>query len=75
MADAPYSDEERDTIMPDVIDSLPSDAEMLFHLGDFEYKKKDQCGEWAYEVASSILKRSRVPVFVVPGDNDLNGKL
>jgi hypothetical protein len=48
---------------------------MLFHLGDLEYKKKDQCGEWTYDAASSILKRSRVPVFVVPGDNDLNGKL
>jgi hypothetical protein len=48
---------------------------MLFHLGDLEYKKKDQCGEGTYDAASSILKRSRVPVFVVPGDNDLNGKL
>eukprot|EP00804_Cyclotella_cryptica_P017166 CCRYP_013111-RA/>CCRYP_013111-RA protein AED:0.03 eAED:0.03 QI:477/1/1/1/1/1/2/201/687 len=72
MADSPYSDRERETIMPNAINSLPQDAELLFHLGDLEYKKKDQCAEWAYEVASRILRRSRVPVFVVPGDNDLN---
>lgn len=74
MADAPYSDYERDEVMPDVIDTLPEDAEFLFHLGDLEYKKQDNCEEWAYRAASRALKKSKVPVFVLPGDNDLNGE-
>lgn len=74
MADAPYSDYEREEVMPDVIGTLPSDAEFLFHLGDLEFKKKDNCEEWAYRAASRALKKSRVPVFVLPGDNDLNGE-
>lgn len=47
MADAPYTDYERDEVMPNVIDELPDDAEMLFHLGDLEFKKEDNCKEWA----------------------------
>jgi hypothetical protein len=74
MADAPYTDNERDEVMPNVIDELPDDAKMLFHLGDLEFKKVDNCEEWAYQEASRILERSSVPVFVLPGDNDLNGE-
>lgn len=74
MADAPYSDYERDEVMPDVIETLPSDAELLFHLGDLEFKKVDNCEEWAYRTASSALRKSPVPTFVLPGDNDLNGE-
>jgi hypothetical protein len=74
MADAPYSDYERDEVMPDVIETLPSDAELLFHLGDLEYKKEDNCEEWAYQTASRALRKSPVPTFVLPGDNDLNGE-
>lgn len=75
MADAPYTDYERDEVMPDVIENLPDDAELLFHLGDLEYYKEDNCEEWAYAAASRALRRSRVPVFVLPGDNDINGEV
>ncbi len=74
IADAPYSDEERENIMPRQIDSLGEDAEFLVHVGDLEYVQEDNCEEWAYEIASDILKRSKVPVFVLPGDNDMNGE-
>lgn len=74
MADAPYTDYEREEVMPDVIQTLPNDAELLFHLGDLEYKKEDNCEEWAYKAASTALRKSPVPTFVLPGDNDLNGE-
>ncbi len=30
------------------------------------------CEEWAYRSASNILHKSQVPVFVQPGDNNIN---
>ncbi len=30
------------------------------------------CEEWAYRLASNILRKSQVPVFVLPGDNNVN---
>ena len=75
MADTPYTDYERNTAMPNVLAALPEDAELLFHLGDLESRKTDNCEEWAYVAASQALLKTRVPVFVLPGDNDMNGKL
>jgi hypothetical protein len=72
MSDCPYTDNERQVLMPAHIAAIPSDAEFLFHLGDLQYAMTDNCEEWAYEVASSILKQSLVPTFVLPGDNDMN---
>jgi hypothetical protein len=72
MADCPYDDNERNNLMPGYIEDLSSDAAFLFHLGDMEYAKVDHCEEWAYETASSILKKSPIPTFVLPGDNDMN---
>lgn len=72
MSDCPYNDNERQVLMPTHIASIPSDAEFLFHLGDLQYAMTDNCEEWAYESASSILKQSSVPTFVLPGDNDMN---
>lgn len=72
MSDCPYSNNERQVLMPAHIASIPSDAEFLFHLGDLQYAMTDNCEEWAYESASSILKQSSVPTFVLPGDNDMN---
>ena len=59
--------------MPDQIDGIGSDAEFLVHLGDLQWAAVDKCREYVYEEASDILKRSKVPVFVLPGDNDMNG--
>ncbi|KAL9185605.1 hypothetical protein ACHAXT_003382 [Thalassiosira profunda] len=72
MADCPYDDNERENLMPDYIDDLSSDAEFLVHLGDLQYAKVDDCEEYAYRSASKIMKRSPVPAFVLPGDNDIN---
>jgi hypothetical protein len=72
MADCPYDDNERENLMPAYIEDLSSDAAFLFHLGDLQYAAEDNCEEWAYEIASSIIKKSSIPTFVVPGDNDMN---
>eukprot|EP00970_Alexandrium_tamarense_P010515 scaffold2159_cov200-Alexandrium_tamarense.AAC.1 len=74
MADAPYTEAERNGIMQKVVDGVPPDSEFLIHLGDLQYVEDDKCEEWVYKIASDILKRSKVPVFVLPGDNDMNGK-
>jgi len=66
MADAPYTDHERENIMPYQIKNLSSSADFLVHLGDLQ-DAADGCQEFAYQAASSILKQSNIPVFVIPG--------
>jgi hypothetical protein len=72
MADCPYSANERENLMPAHVAGIGVDAEFLVHLGDLHNGHEDNCEEWAYQSASSILRKSRVPTFVLPGDNDIN---
>ncbi|KAL7456096.1 hypothetical protein ACHAWC_007997 [Mediolabrus comicus] len=73
MADAPYTDEERYNLMPKHIAELdPDEGEFVVHLGDLQYAKVDACREGAYDEAKQIMKKSRVPAFILPGDNDIN---
>ena len=66
MADAPYTDHEREDIMPYQIRNLSRSAEFLIHLGDLQYAAEG-CQEHSYQAASDILKQSSIPVFVIPG--------
>jgi hypothetical protein len=72
MADAPYTDNERYIIMPKHIEELDDDADFLVHLGDLQWAMVDKCREGAYDEASTIMKKSRIPTFILPGDNDIN---
>ncbi len=72
MADCPYNTNERENLMPAHIAGIGADADFLVHLGDLQNAQEDNCEEWAYQSASSILHKSRVPTFVLPGDNDIN---
>ena len=72
MSDSPYTANERKNLMPAHIRRLGADAEFLVHLGDLQSARESNCEEWAYQSASNILRKSRVPTFVLPGDNDLN---
>jgi hypothetical protein len=73
MADAPYTDEERYNLMPKHIAELdPDEGEFVVHLGDLQYAKVDNCREGAYDEAKQIMKKSQVPAFILPGDNDIN---
>ena len=71
MADAPYTDHERENIMPYQIRNLSSSAEFLIHLGDLQYAAEG-CQEHSYQAASDILKQSSIPVFVIPGGKVLS---
>ncbi|KAK1741496.1 hypothetical protein QTG54_007974 [Skeletonema marinoi] len=72
MADAPYTDNERYNLMPMHIEELDDDVDFLVHLGDLSWAKVDKCREGAYDEASTIMKKSRIPTFILPGDNDIN---
>jgi hypothetical protein len=72
MADAPYDDDERYNLMPKHIEELGDDGEFLVHLGDLQFAEVDKCREGAYDEASSILQKARMPTFILPGDNDIN---
>src|SRR6056300_1685324 len=67
MGDAPYTDNERENIMPYQMQNLSDSASFLVHLGDLQDAQVDECQEYAYQTASDILKQSRIPVFVIPG--------
>ena len=67
MCDAPYTDHERENILPYQMQNLSDSAAFLVHLGDLQSRRVDECQEYAYQTASDILKQSRIPVFVIPG--------
>jgi len=71
IADTPYSDRERSTLMPNHIDQLEK-GDFLVHLGDLMFAMKDRCREGAYSIAAEILQKAKMPTFVLPGDNDIN---
>jgi hypothetical protein len=72
VADTPYSDKERSTLMPNHIAQLENDGDFVVHLGDLMYAVKDRCREGAYSIAAQILSTATMPAFVLPGDNDIN---
>lgn len=49
----------------------PKEGEFLVHLGDFN-NLRDGCDETSYVEFTSHIIKSRVPVFVTPGDNEWN---
>jgi predicted phosphodiesterase len=67
MADAPYTDHERENTMPYQINNLSDSADFLVHLGDLQDAQVDKCREPAYQAAEDVLRQSRIPVFVIPG--------
>ncbi|CAJ1963255.1 unnamed protein product [Cylindrotheca closterium] len=72
VGDLPYNDKERDRLIYHV-NNLPSDAEFLFHVGDIrDGEDRSDCTREEFADVANILKKSRVPVFVVPGDNEYN---
>jgi hypothetical protein len=67
IADVPYTSTDA-LALPLQVQSLPDNAEFLIHLGDIRSASKEKdCVLSDYRNISSILKLSRVPVFLVPG--------
>mmetsp|Transcript_486 Transcript_486/g.993 ORF Transcript_486/g.993 Transcript_486/m.993 type:complete len:873 (-) Transcript_486:120-2738(-) len=69
--DVPYDQAEEERLSRDIT-GLPSDAEFVVHLGDVGLASTSSCAKSMYEGASSILKTSSRPVFVLPGNQDWN---
>lgn len=67
IADVPYTSAES-LALPSQVLSLPDNAEFLIHLGDIRSAvKENDCVLSDYRNIASILKMSRVPVFLIPG--------
>ena len=69
IADAPYSLVEEENLKA----AIPYiDSDFIIHLGDItaQHSPDVPCEENLYSNMYQILKRSRVPVFIIPGDNE-----
>ncbi len=69
----PYAPDEEPMLEHHVdLVNLDGKSEFLVHLGDVVTGKKTKWPESQYATVASILKRSKLPVFVVLGDNEWN---
>lgn len=69
----PYADDE-EPLLEHYVDLVNNDghSEFLVHLGDVVTGSKKQWPESQYAKVAGILKRSKVPCYVVLGDNEWN---
>ena len=69
----PYKPAEK-ALLARYVDEVSGDGKSAFlvHLGDIFPGTLDPAPESAYVAAADILKRSKIPVFIVPGDNEWN---
>ena len=70
MGDVPYAPAE-DKLLPKQIEELPLDGRFLIHLGDIK-NGSTPCNESVYIKVSSMLRKSKLPTFIIPGDNEWN---
>lgn len=72
IGDLPYDERQRQRLIYHV-ENLPEDAEFLIHIGDLRSAKEmNECILSEYEGVAEILKKSHVPTFIIPGDNEYN---
>jgi hypothetical protein len=70
IADVPYYDDER-VFLPTQLASQMEGCEFLVHLGDI-MRGEVSCEEEYYTTIKDIMLESKVPAFIVPGDNEWN---
>jgi hypothetical protein len=72
----PYKPAEKD-LLARYVAGVGADgkSDFLVHLGDIFSGTVNPAPESEYVAAAGILKRSKVPVFIVPGDNEWNDQL
>ncbi|MCA9016565.1 MAG: metallophosphoesterase, partial [Planctomycetaceae bacterium] len=51
--------------------AIPADAEFVVHLGDIK-TGSTPCDEAVYKKVFGMLRQSKAPVFIIPGDNEWN---
>ena len=72
IGDVPYSEEDYVLLNKSIIESnTNSKSEFLIHLGDIK-SGGEPCDEQIYSDVSNILKKSVLPVYIIPGDNEIN---
>lgn len=69
LADEPYEYANIEQLTRD-LESVPSDADFVIHLGNVNGDEQSMCREYGFERAAAVLKESPVPVLVIPGDLD-----
>jgi len=72
IGDIPYNIEEEATLKKH-IKEIPDDLEFLVHVGDIRNgANRTDCTLEQFQDVASILSKSPIPVFIVPGDNEYN---
>lgn len=70
MGDVPYSEEEYG-LLEKQLKELPSKTQFVFHVGDIKPGVLP-CVESTYIRVAALLRESKKPVFILPGDNEWN---
>ncbi|MEC9206382.1 MAG: hypothetical protein VYE62_00315, partial [Pseudomonadota bacterium] len=70
MGDTPYAPEDHALLVAQ-LHNMPSDALFAVHLGDIK-TGASKCEEVVYYRVAEYLRTSRLPLFIVPGDNEWN---
>jgi len=71
IADVPYNDSEAEELKRQM-KAMKDDADFLIHLGDIRLNNGKACNSEEYSSVASILALSPIPVFLVPGDNEIS---
>ena len=72
IADVPYTNVQNEILWWQMTHDIPpKQCRFLIHLGDLQ-KGKELCTRERFERTAKTLRKSPVPVFVIPGDNDWN---
>lgn len=70
MGDVPYAEGEYELLKKQLTE-LPDRAEFVVHVGDIK-PGAPPCTEGIYIRVASVLRESKPPVFIIPGDNEWN---
>jgi hypothetical protein len=70
MGDVPYAEGEYDLLKKQLAE-LPNCAEFVVHVGDIK-RGVLPCTEGIYIRVAEVLRESKPPVFIIPGDNEWN---
>jgi Calcineurin-like phosphoesterase len=68
-SDTPFGMDDEEKLAKD-LHKIPNDAEFVMHLGNMQDAGVSLCPETHAAEAASILKKSPVPVMVIPGEHD-----
>jgi Calcineurin-like phosphoesterase len=71
IGDTPYTAEQAVELQVQLL-NIPDDAEFLIHVGDIFFKRGNTCLEQDYIDVATMLKTSKVPVYIILGDNEYN---